>query len=91
MTLAQLVTFNLAQLVTFKNPKLGSVNHFTAYIYVAIDLSCPTFTFSKPFCPCVWAKKRQNQIGEILAKFLFFKSEWVLQIHFPPGEQLPQR
>ena len=36
MTLAQLVPLNLAQLVTFKNPKLGPVNNFTACIYICI-------------------------------------------------------
>ena len=36
MTLAQLVPLNLAQLVMFKDPKLGPVNNVTAYIYIHI-------------------------------------------------------
>ena len=36
ITLAQLVPFNLAQLVTFENPKLGPDNNFTAYMYIYI-------------------------------------------------------
>ena len=50
MTLAQLVPLNLAQLVKFKNPKLGPVNNFTAYMYIyiyAVELKTgPIFAFS---------------------------------------------
>ena len=34
--MAQLVPRNLAQLVTFKKPKLGPVKNFTAYIYIYV-------------------------------------------------------
>ena len=51
MTLAQLVPLNLAQLVTFKNPKLGPVNNSTAYIYIYMHavklLTGPSLAFSK--------------------------------------------
>ena len=57
VTLAQTVTFNLAQLVRFKSPKLGPANNFTAciYIYTYIYMcvcacACVTFVCARKCC-----------------------------------------
>ena len=42
--MAQLVTINVAQLVTIKIAKRGPVSNFTAYIYISLSLS-PLFFF----------------------------------------------